>query len=64
MVRINEGTGGRARGVTRSRPRCAQCQRFARLLPGEDTCAVCSGVLALEFPVIRVAGDAGSRGGW
>lgn len=47
-----------------SRPQCARCQRFARLLPGETECARCSGVLALEFGEITTTSDAIMRGGW
>jgi hypothetical protein len=30
--------------------KCAGCQRFARLLPGDTLCATCAGMLPLEFP--------------
>ena len=51
-------------GSRRSQQRCAQCQRFARLLPGETDCAACTGVLALEFATITGSADAAGRGGW
>lgn len=47
-----------------AQPRCGMCRRFARLLPGETKCAHCSGVLALEFPVITVPSNAAQAGGW
>lgn len=50
-----------ASGVTRTR--CAKCKKFARLLPGDTECSVCSGALALEFGDITTANTA-QRGGW
>ena len=62
MERLDPADNTPLAGTTR--PRCAECQRFARLLTGETTCAACSGVLALEFPTISRPSDATGRGGW
>ena len=41
-------------GVTRSR--CAECKRFARLLPGETKCAPCLGALPLDLSAVLGGG--------
>lgn len=49
-------------GVTQQSNRCSRCKRFARLWPGESTCARCSGVLSWEFvPSAEGALRAGDR---
>jgi hypothetical protein len=62
MDRLDGARSTAPEGVVQ--PRCATCQRFARLLPGETECARCSGVLALEFSEITTPADAVVRGGW
>jgi hypothetical protein len=62
MDRLDRAANAAPEGVTR--PRCATCQRFTRLLFGETECVRCSGVLALEFSEITTPADAVVRGGW
>src|SRR5919199_385169 len=44
MQTINDDNRRQSTGVTRMR--CAECKRFARLLPGETKCASCLRALA------------------
>jgi hypothetical protein len=55
MATINDDNRGQSTGVTRMR--CAECKKFARLLPGETRCASCMGMLPLDLTVP----DMGSR---
>ncbi|PWW65459.1 hypothetical protein DFQ13_102210 [Actinokineospora spheciospongiae] len=62
MATVEEPSGARSSGVTRTR--CDKCKRFARLLPGDRECAACAGVLALAFGTITRLSDTTVRGGW
>ena len=56
MHTINDDNGRASTGVTRMR--CAECKKFARLLPGETKCGPCMGMLplALTLPTAGVRG--------
>lgn len=56
MRTINDDNQRQSSGVTRMR--CAECKKFARLLPGETKCAPCLGMLPL---VLRTADVRGGR---
>lgn len=56
MRTINDDNQHQSTGVTRMR--CAECKKFARLLPGETKCAPCLGMLPL---VLRTADVRGGR---
>lgn len=58
MTKINDGTQCESTGVTRTR--CTECKRFARLLPGEEKCSLCMGMLPLPI-VVPAAGERGGR---
>lgn len=47
MQTINDDNQRQSTRVTRMR--CAECKKFARLLPGETKCAPCLGMLPLAF---------------
>lgn len=53
MPTINDGNQGQSTGVTRMR--CTKCKKFARLLPGEDRCAPCLGMLPLPLVLPRAS---------
>ena len=54
MQTLDDGNRRAPVGVTRSR--CAECKRFARLLPGETKCARCLGVLPLDLSAVLGGG--------
>jgi len=39
-----------------ARSRCAECKKFARLLPGETKCAPCLGALPLDLSAVLGGG--------
>jgi hypothetical protein len=54
MQTINDDNRRQSTGVTRMR--CAECKRFARLLPGETKCAPCLGALPLDLSAVLGGG--------
>ena len=54
MQTLDDGNRRAPVGVTRLR--CAECKRFARLLPGETKCAPCLGALPLDLPAVLGGG--------
>nr|CEL14016.1 hypothetical protein [Kibdelosporangium sp. MJ126-NF4] len=64
MTSIEPPVGNCASGVTRTRKRCEKCKKFARLLPGDTSCAACTGALALEFGNITSTSHTTVRGGY
>lgn len=62
MASVEHDRGDRARGAVAKQ--CKGCGRFARLLPGDEECAGCTGALALEFGTIAIPSDTRARGGW
>lgn len=51
MATINDDNQCQSTGVTRMR--CAECKRFAKLLPGETKCSPCRGMLPLDLTITR-----------
>jgi hypothetical protein len=54
MQTINDDNQCQSTGVTRMR--CAECKRFARLLPGETKCDPCLGALPLDLTAVLRGG--------
>ena len=54
MTTLDDATRRATAGVTRKR--CADCKKFAKLVPGETKCAPCMGMLPLDLTSVKRGG--------